>query len=82
MTGPELERRIRLTGLTFAQFAKMVPVSQSALYAWRREMQRPGVAVTARVQTLLETLERQRLVELLEMYPRKETEGASPRRRT
>ncbi len=82
MTGPELERRIRMTGLTFAQFAKLVPVSQSALYAWRREMQRPGVAVTARVQTLLETLERQRLAELLEMYPQKETEGASPRRRT
>ena len=80
MTGPELERRIRMTGLTFTQFAKLVPISDSALYAWRREIQRPGVAVTARLHTVLEALERTRLAELLAMYPpQEETENASPR---
>ena len=80
MTGPELERRIRMTGLTFTQFAKLVPISDSALYAWRRETQRPGVAVTARLHSVLEALERTRLAELLAMYPpQEETENASPR---
>jgi len=80
VTGPELERRIRMTGLTFTQFAKLVPISDSALYAWRRETQRPGVAVTARLHSVLEALERTRLAELLAMYPpQEETENASPR---
>lgn len=81
MTGPELERRIRMTGLTFTEFAKLIPTSDSSLYAWRREIQSPSVAVTGRLHTVLEALERSRLAELQAMYPtQKGTEDASPRR--
>lgn len=76
MTGAELERRIRMTGMTFSQFAKLIPTSDSALYAWRRETQRPGVAVTARLHDVLEVLERLRLKELQAMYPQQEDTDA------
>ncbi len=78
MTGPELERRIRLTGLRFDQFAKLANVNASTLYQYRRELLRPPVAVTAHLQTVLEALERARLAELLDMYPsQEETQNAS-----
>jgi transcriptional regulator with XRE-family HTH domain len=78
VTGPELERRIRLTGLRFDQFAKLAGVAPQTLYQYRRETSRPSVAVTAHLQTVLEALERARLAELLEMYPiQKGTENAS-----
>lgn len=80
MTGAELERRIRLTGMSFSEFAKLIPASDSALYSWRREIYTPPVDVTARLHTVLEALERVRLAELLAMYPpQEETENASPR---
>ncbi len=79
MTGPDLERRIRLTGLRFDQFAKLAGVSYQTLYEYRRETRRIPVAVTGHLQTVLEALERARLAELLEMYPtQKGTENASP----
>ena len=78
MTGPELERRIRLTGMSFAQFAKLANVNANTLYQYRREIHRPPVAVTAHLQTVLEALERARLAELIDMYPsQEETQNAS-----
>ena len=78
MTGPELERRIRLTGMSFAQFAKLANVNAHTLYQYRREIHNMPVAVTAHLQTVLEALERARLAELLDMYPsQEETQNAS-----
>jgi transcriptional regulator with XRE-family HTH domain len=78
VTGLELERRIRLTGMSFAQFAKLANVNVNTLYQYRREIHRPPVAVTAHLQTVLEALERARLAELLDMYPsQEETQNAS-----
>jgi transcriptional regulator with XRE-family HTH domain len=78
VTGPELERRIRLTGMSFVQFAKLANVNANTLYQYRREIHRPPVAVTAHLQTVLEALERARLAELLDQYPsQEETQNAS-----
>lgn len=89
MTGPELDRRIGLTGLTIKQFAAAAGIPVGTLYGYRRGHNAMSPTVTAHLHTVLEQLERAHLAELLgryplpellAMYPQKEITGdASPR---
>lgn len=76
----DLDRRIRMTGLSFGEFSRRVHVHHSTLYDWRRGRYEGRPDVTAHVQAVLEQLEREHLAELLERYPQKGHEDASPPR--
>jgi len=76
----DLDRRIRMTGLSFAEFSRRTNVSYQALYDWRRGRYEGHPDVTAHVQAVLEQLEREHLAELLDRYQQKGHGDAGTRR--